>query len=95
MVNAPFRWEPIGEHLDGNIAAQYVELLEVLNQSDDVAMPQPHDGMSQLERELLQIFQGDHHQLEQFVDWLLAQLYGPTDDDAQMCLDAEPLSNSE
>ena len=91
MVHAPFRWEPIGEYLDGNdfIAAQ----LDVeFNQSDDIEM---QHGISQLEGELLQIFQQDHHQLAQYVDWLLDQIEGPIDDDTQMCLDEEPLSNSD
>ena len=81
MVHAPFRWEPIGEYLEGNdfyIASQLdVELL----QSDDIEM---QHGMSQLDGELLQIFQEDHHQLGQYLDWLLDQIEGPIDDDIQM-----------
>ena len=72
MVHALFRWEPIGEYLDGNdfIADQLdVELLQI--ESDDREM---QHGISQLEGELLQIFQQDHHQLEQYVDWLLDQM---------------------
>ena len=81
MVQAPFRWELIGEYLDGNDMASQLDV--ELPQSDDIEM---QHGIAQLEGELLQIFQQDQYQLLQFVDWLLDQIDGP-DDDTQMWLD--------
>jgi hypothetical protein len=81
MVQAPLRWELIGEYLDGNDVASQLDV--ELPQSDDIEM---QHGIAQLEGELLQSFQQDRHQLGLFVDWLLDQIDGP-DDDTQMWLD--------
>ena len=64
MVNAPFRWEPMGEWLHSG-HAQLVQDVEML-QYDDIEMPYP-----QLHSDLLQIFQQDRHRLDQYLDWLL------------------------
>ena len=82
MVHTPLRWAAIGEYLDGNdfnyvIASQLdVELLQSA-EADDIEMQQGI-SLNQLEGDLLQIFQQDHLQMGQFVDWLLDQIEGPS-----------------
>ena len=67
MVNAPFRWEPIiGEWLESGHAQLDVEML----QSDDIEIPSIAQFNFKLVMDvLLQIFQQDHHQVEQYLDW--------------------------
>ena len=66
MVHAPFRWQPIGEYLDGN---------------GFVAFQLYDDPISRLENDLVQIFLQDHVECAQYVDWLLDQIEGTSDDD--------------
>ena len=85
MVHTLLRWAAIAEYLDGNdfnyvnFASQLdVELLQSA-EADDIEMEQGI-SLSQLEGELLQIFQQDDLQMGQFVDWLLDQIEGPSNE---------------
>ena len=86
MVHTPLRWAAVGEDLDGDfncaIASQLLDvesLQSADSDADDIEMQQGI-SLSQLEGDLLEIFQQDRFQMVQFVDWLLGQIEGPSNE---------------
>ena len=72
MVHAPFRWEYIGDVLDGDLTGQ---------------------SLSELEADLIRIFEEDDAQLGRWLDWYLdsleASLEASLDYDGQVWMEGE------